>query len=107
MKTVLALFTIIAAAAAFDCFGRNNSCANSHVKCDTGYDPFCEHFPGPMGMRVGICTCDKDCTSAADCSNTGADGCPPMAHPACDAVHHVCHCFGPHTRPPHFENESS
>lgn len=36
-----------------------------------------------------------ECASAADCSNVGADGCPPMSHPICDMMHKVCQCFGP------------
>ena len=43
----------------FDCIGRNNSCSESHMKCDTGYDPFCQHVPGPAGRFIGFCTCDK------------------------------------------------
>lgn len=50
--------SFVVGGAAFDCFGQNNSCAMSHVKCDTGYAPFCEHFMGPPGF-FGICTCDK------------------------------------------------
>ena len=29
------------------------------MKCDTGYDPFCQHVPGPAGRFIGFCTCDK------------------------------------------------
>ncbi|XP_052764979.1 uncharacterized protein LOC128206503 [Mya arenaria] len=97
MKVLIALFACIVVATAFDCFGQNSSCAMSHVKCDTGYEPFCEHMPNPMGQRVGICTCDKECQSASECTNLEADGCPPHAHAMCDLMNHVCHCGPPHT----------
>ena len=52
-------YVIAASVAAFDCFGKSSSCAESHVSCDIGYGPYCEHFPGPGGEAFGICTCDK------------------------------------------------
>merc|ERR1712179_704653 len=100
MKTVIALMLCVAAVTAFDCYRQNNTCTMSHMKCDTGYEPFCEHIPMHEGPRIGFCTCDKACNAAADCANVGEDGCPPMSHPTCDMMHHVCHCF---SRPPHME----